>query len=140
MNIDKVLDDAREKIAKELYWQSFCDKDSVKDIDALWKGMRIDWRNKWLEKADQALAISGTTDIECPECGGESYIHPVSVCKGPGKVTYKWKVSVTLENGELPQNPLSSHKDHDHEAGYYSAHEAYDLAQEDMAKYRQVVE
>ena len=53
-------------------------------------------------------------------------------CNGTGVISYKWKVSVTLENGELPIN-------------YYSIPSqqwAYETSQEDMlsAKYKQVVE
>ncbi len=141
----RIIDDAREKIAKELYWQSFGVPGSVKDIDTLWDGMHINWQNKYLKRADQILALSGTTDIECPECGGSGhlqhkphkhsrYLNDCPKCDN-GVIKHKWEVSVTLENGELPEN---IYKNHD----WAEALHVYHATQQDMrdANYRQVVE
>ena len=120
----KIIDDAREKIARKLCEQR----------RAIYKG----FEQHWLDKADQILALSGTTDIECPVCNGNPHIE----CSGPGKVEYKWKVSVVLENGELPRNKYNSSENCEHEAGFFSTHEMYDVSQQNMlkAKYKQVVE
>ena len=101
MNTDKVLDDAREKIAKELYWQSFKISGSVEDIDGLWEGMHTNWQKKYLRRADQILAISGTTDIECPANGcinGKYMMHDKNytcrLCLGTGTIKSKWELEV----------------------------------------------
>ena len=113
--MSKIIDDAREKIAKELYLK--CIKwtgtaDWYYKWDEAPEEVRADWRNE----ADQILALSGTKDIECPECGGsgrrKQKLHrtprpasafPCHLCNGKKVIPYKWKVSVTLENGELPR-------------------------------------
>ena len=94
----KIIDDAREKIAKT-------------PIEThKYRGKRY----ITLDGIDQLLALSGTTDIECPECGGNSLeematasnwikFSPCHKCNGTGVIKHKWKVSVTLENGELPK-------------------------------------
>ncbi|KKL84051.1 hypothetical protein LCGC14_1968560 [marine sediment metagenome] len=97
----KIIDDAREKIARKLCEQR----------RAIYKG----FEQHWLDKADQILALSGTTDIECPECHGmKGFVDTgkslggslpgwsdCSKCNGAGVIKYQWKVSVVLENGEL---------------------------------------
>ena len=94
-----IKEDAREKIA-----QCFenCDNKTIVECGS--------YREKYGGEgcqycaADQILALSGTTDIECPECGGQSKSYPYTcyTCNGDGVIKHKWKVSVTLENGELP--------------------------------------
>ncbi|KKL13442.1 hypothetical protein LCGC14_2525710, partial [marine sediment metagenome] len=64
-----------------------------------------------LLRANQILALSGTTDIECPDCEGyrstfsefssESCMD-CTTCGNTGVIKHPWKVSVVLENGELP--------------------------------------
>ena len=171
-----ILDDAREKIAQSMFNKDYWLRTNphMNRADKDWKQASDTARKYWLELASVAQALSGTTDIECPECRGHvgmfSGSYHCYLCGKPfripdeqaewiahqkdceyncpkcdaGVIKHKWKVSVTLENGELPKNPLTSHRERDHEAGFYSAHEAYDLAQEDMAEYvqevRQVVE
>ena len=66
---------------------------------------------------------------------GESVGETKDKCKSYLKEALHTQDVVIKVDRELPNNPLNSHKDHDHEAGYYSAHEAYDLAQEDMSGY-----
>ncbi|KKL07358.1 hypothetical protein LCGC14_2586820 [marine sediment metagenome] len=53
------------------------------------RGTKLRLRNKLLK---EILALSGTTDIECPD---EATGDPDFATK----TRYKWKVSVTLENG-----------------------------------------
>ncbi len=110
-----ILDDAREKIAKELYLQSF-NREAVDGIAALWEGMHGYWQNKYLEKANQILAISGTTDIECPDCrgsgkavahglkGSRSRTYKPDACPkcDNGVIKHEWEMGVHLKNGELP--------------------------------------
>ena len=133
----RILDDVREKIASK--FMVLCEdcghgknlKDDCPHLDedvCMWQR----------ELANDTLALSGTTDIECPVCNGNPHIE----CSGPGKVEYKWKVSVVLENGELPRNKYNSSENCEHEAGFFSTHEMYDVSQQNMlkAKYKQVVE
>ena len=91
--------------------------------------------------------ISGTTDIECPECGGRKTVYTEEIQIKPylkalptkcpkcenGVIPYKWKVSVVLENGELPS--CNNHV-------FGIVNEQGMKAQKDMlsAKYKQVVE
>ena len=71
----KILEDAREKIAGLL--------------------MEANIMHHSRDTADQILKLSGTTDIECPD---EATGDPDFATK----TSYKWRVSVVLENGELP--------------------------------------
>ena len=105
--------------------------------------------------ADKILALSGTTDIECLECEGNKGTDDISPsyydqacpkCNGTGVIPYKWKVSVVLENGELPESPYRVVP----EGGFSLSHKdkvsAYLHSQEDMKdagyvqEVRQVVE
>ena len=92
-----ILDDAREKIAKEYFAATdteYREGDGRRSIFV-----------------DQILNLSGTTDIECPDCKGyrstfsqfssDSYMD-CPKCDN-GVIKYKWKVSVVLENGEIPE-------------------------------------
>ena len=93
--MSSILDDAREKI-----------KDMIQ-VGCL----QIENRDKPI--GELILAISGTTDIECPKCGGDGIIlercgdssYNSKSCQscGGGTIKYKWKVSVVLENGDLPK-------------------------------------
>ncbi len=91
-----ILDDAREKIADEI---------------KSWPLLALKGGSPYYTlKATQILAISGTTDIECPANGcvkGQYMMHDkhytCRLCLGMGTIQSKWKVSVTLENGELPE-------------------------------------
>ncbi|KKM73272.1 hypothetical protein LCGC14_1412220 [marine sediment metagenome] len=103
--MSSILDDAREKIAKELYYI-----DHLPEIH-VWEKSQM--QELYLIRADHILAISGTTDIECPECNGKRFSDhrengpstPCDRCFGTGKGgEHKWKVSVTLKNGELSPN------------------------------------
>ena len=97
----KIIDDAREKIAKT-------------PIEThKYRGKRY----ITLDGIDQLLALSGTADIECPECGGNSLeematasnwvkFSPCHKCNGTGVIKYPWKFSVVLEKGELPIDDL----------------------------------
>ncbi len=94
-----ILDDAREKIALEI--SHYANFHSPSDEDYIPPKVF----------ASQILAISGTTDIECPECDN-GYVRdrskrlsfvPCPKCQGYGAIKHKWKVSVVLENGELPE-------------------------------------
>ena len=121
MNTDKVIDDAREKIILEfrpfhpscmmcgLEGECFANDEKLGNKKGEYR------RNPLLcvaaqKDADQILALSGTTDIECPKCKGGNWQHPtlgeLHSCECPkcnGQPSnYKWKVGVTLENGELP--------------------------------------
>ncbi len=108
----KILDDAREKIALE-----YLAKEYGLPIDAIKLCIK---ENKIQENhitdayklVDQILNLSGTTDIECPDCKGEgSWVEkddacnavgdPCDKCNGTGVIKHPWKVSVVLENGEL---------------------------------------
>ncbi len=121
-----ILDDAREKIKLEfrpfhpscmmcgLEGECFANDEKLGNKKGEYR------RNPLLcvasqKDADQILAISGTTDIECPECMKGFIIEPDGVTGDPdfasktpcpkcdnGVIKHKWKVSVTLENGELP--------------------------------------
>ena len=97
---------------------------------------------------DELKALSGTTDIECPECYqgqvpdalkiNKPYTRKCPECDGTGVIKHKWKVSVTLENGKLPEyNSAFADKLLDDAAllGFQKA-QHYML----NAKYRQVVE
>ena len=101
------LDDAREKIAEHLYAQT-----NSGYSPAFHKGFSSCMQLEFGGRADQILALSGTTDIECPECKGKGiprmwHGHHVETKHCPkcdnGVIKHKWKVSVTLENGELPK-------------------------------------
>ncbi len=94
----KIVHDAREKIFKILFPHATFKRQSDHEM------------------IDQILALSGTTDIECPECKGKRFSLivdngpsvPCDRCFGTGKGgEYKWKVSVVLENGELPKDELA---------------------------------
>ncbi len=102
MNTDKIIDDAREKIAEIL--EQPCDVCELEDnCDCKIRGIICPYQEK---KAYQILALSGTTDIECPEYHGTGLdVEPsdCAMCNGTGVIKHKWKVSVTLENGELPR-------------------------------------
>ena len=113
----KILDDAREKIIDFL---DECVDDYYRKLHPL------------KEIADQILAISGTTDIECPD---EATGDPDFATK----TQHKWKVSVTLKNGELPE-PCEWAAINDKLV--LGASSIYKVAQQDMlnAEYRQVVE
>ncbi len=101
--MSSILDDAREKIAKELYYM-----DHLPEIH-VWEKSQM--QEFYLLRANQILAISGTTDIECPDCEGyrstfsefssESCMD-CTTCGNTSVIPYKWKVSIVLENGELP--------------------------------------
>ena len=103
MNTDKVLDDAREKILGEIGNRCLNNLDHPCSCEPHYR------EQCWGKVADQILALSGTTDIECKKCDGEG--HDLDIrefichqCSGTGVIKHKWKVSVTLENGELPEN------------------------------------
>ena len=131
MNQNKVLDDAREKIAREIF--GIC-----------CPGYEFHDEEMYLGFADQILALSGTTDIECPKCEGKKqYLAKWGTqaswercprCEGTGLISSKWKVSVTLENGELPEY----HRGEEATCG----ESCHFWEQRNMlnAKYRQVVE
>lgn len=115
----RIIDNAREAVIDELTrWDYTSQRDER-------------------ERANSVLALSGTTDIECP---GGCYCDQ---CKGTGIIKYKWKVSVVLENGKLPQDEFY------HAEGLVLLNEtgemgkkAYEESQRDMlsAGYKQVVE
>ena len=138
--MSSILDDAREKIASVLL-QVFNDGFVLGEI-----GMGGD-----KETVDaalyQILALSGTKDIECPECHGDERRRimiqdkptpinglPCSKCIN-GVIRHKWKVSVTLKNGELPEVD-DTYKD------FGGNDTIWEESQQSMlnAKYRQVVE
>ncbi len=153
--MSKIIDDAREKIAECLY------NDST-HYEYEWdyvKKRQPSLLQMFLGKAAHVLALSGTTDIECPDCGGSGhlqhkphkhsrYLNDCPKCEN-GVIKHKWKVSVTLENGELPKSP-----DTEYVIAQYAGEEATpeDVALMHLngiekgkslmlnAKYRQVVE
>ena len=106
--------------------------------------------------------ISGTTDIECPECEGNGCPNKVTYsihlgyaidghscpkCGNTGVIKYPWKVSVVLENGELPKDELAELVLRQTEAiGFEEAPHPYYKSQQDMVdagyvqEVRQVVE
>ncbi len=119
----KILHDAREKIGLVI------DK---------WYGSVLSTESKYehFSAEHEILALSGTTDIECPECKGSGYGERVYVSRSRyeyrpcpncdnGVIKHKWKVSVTLENGELPEN---IYKNHD----WAEALHVYHATQQDM--------
>ena len=88
----RIMDDAREKITEIL--EQPCDVCELEDnCDCKTRNIICPYQEK---KADQILAVSGTTDIECPD---EATGDPDFATK----TRYKWKVSVVLENGEIPE-------------------------------------
>ncbi len=98
----KILDDAREKMLCELevYTAAFVAHTESEISTEEFVLYLEDFK-------EQSLALSGTTDIECPDCMGQGstfIAHPVYCprCNHSGVLQYPWKVSVTLENGELP--------------------------------------
>ena len=91
----KVIDDAREKIAKELYYL-----DRSPEIHA-WQTSMM--QERYYIRADKILALSGTTDIECPECEGSKKVwdslshhmdYPRPKCNGTGIIKHPWEVKV----------------------------------------------
>ena len=91
--------------------------------------------------ADRILATSGTTDIECENCEGwekidkgVTTVHICPRCQSEGVIKHRWKVSVTLENGELPEY----HRGEEATCG----ESCHFWEQQNMlnAKYKQVVE
>ena len=103
----KILDEAREKIAEHLY------NDSTQ-YEYEWsyvKEKQPSLLQMFLGKANHVLALSGTTDIECPTCqgtrmwGGPGINDECDDCEGKGVVKHKWEIGVHLENGELPECP-----------------------------------
>ncbi len=123
--MSSILDDAREKIAKKLYKQRWYESQPS------WKDSKL--KSLFRNYARQILAISGTTDIECPDCEGDFKDCPR--CDGSSVIKHKWKVSVTLENGELPEVD-DTYKD------FGGNDTIWEESQQSMlnAKYRQVVE
>ncbi len=111
-----ILDDARETLAKELHelHKHQCKRMFEWDMaDTSWEDLDGETRLRYRTVARHALTLSGTTDIECSECVGykstftqfssDSYMD-CPKCDN-GVIKHKWKVSVTLENGELPDIP-----------------------------------
>ncbi len=107
----RILYDVRGKILAAIADRCLSNSDHPCDCATRWR------EQCWGKVADQILAISGTTDIRCPECKGRGEIFHRGVidtlkawsrctpCNGTGSIPYKWKVSVVLENGELPEIP-----------------------------------
>ena len=103
--------DIKEQVARELASMDNCPFDDLKEkTTTLFDGAT---QSHYLRRADQILALSGTTDIECPECKGsggyfpkDRVKQPTNVdcpkCKGKGFFKHEWKIAVVLENGELP--------------------------------------
>ncbi|KKN01398.1 hypothetical protein LCGC14_1128120 [marine sediment metagenome] len=107
MNTNKILGDAREKMCDII-----CG--NCPTLDACTKEEHTICTDFPKMMAD-VFALSGITDIKCPECGGDG-IKPVDTpfsgslpsidcpkCDN-GVIKHPWKVSVTLENGELPED------------------------------------
>ncbi|KKN37019.1 hypothetical protein LCGC14_0767790 [marine sediment metagenome] len=129
----KILDDAREKIAKEYFAAT---DEEYREGD----GKRCIF-------VDQILNLSGTTDIECPECNGMGFLvvgagdHEATdkcpACKETGLIKYPWKVSVVLENGEIPEPDILMYT-HSNPSTYFISLQT----QKSMldANYKQVVE
>ncbi len=93
--MSKVLDDAREKIAKSLY-DEFCPGPHNH-----WDSVLPEIKDGWLKRADRQLAISGTKDIECPANGcvnGKYMMHDKNytcrLCLGTGTIKSKWELEV----------------------------------------------
>ena len=103
-----ILDDVREKI-----------QDILQEVALLMETEGKFYCGVDKTYADQILALSGTTDIECPTCEGGGYFPnddtgepnpPVGGIRCPawcdnGVIKHPWKVSVTMENGKLPEIP-----------------------------------
>ena len=128
----KIHDEAREKIARDIYFEGDHFEEGTV-ANATWRDMPDGMRKNYLRRADQILALSGTTDIECPECKGEGVFSGNYHCSHCGKtfqiaeqaeflahqsdcdyvcpkcdngvIKHKWKIAVVLENGELPESP-----------------------------------
>ena len=97
----KIHDEAREKIKDMVHFGGFQMENRKKSIGEL------------------ILALSGTTDIMCPECKGgqnwatktlanRSIIVECSKCNSTGVIKHKWKIAVVLENGELPAPDITT--------------------------------
>ena len=121
----KILGDVREKIAEKLFSS----------------------RGLYRSIADEILAISGTTGIECKKCNGEGHDPDIREfichqCSGTGVIKHPWKVSGVLENGELPEHPFLTHPKYSQETNDTNASRryGYETALKAMAGYRQVVE
>ena len=89
----KILDEVREKIA------NIINKNLEHDWDMSFAGLG---RECMLKSADQILSLSGTTDIECPECV-KGMVMPVVTdpshlscgkCHGENVIKHKWKIVV----------------------------------------------
>ena len=117
----KILDDARKELAKWLYYYGIIGIDC--DVPR-WEERTEAEREYFMGKATEILAISGTTDIECPDCEGEGTgewggngimfgFEPCPKCNGAGSIPYEWEMGVHLKNGELPPNPRL-------DAGYFT--------------------
>ena len=106
MNTDKILDDARGKIALLLA------KDAGFSDSRGWNYLPQSAQQVCGEQADQILALSGTTDIECPKCEGkkqhlakwgtQASWYRCPGCNGTGVIKEPWEMGVHLKNGELP--------------------------------------
>ena len=115
--MSRIIDDAREKIKSVL----------ITTIEwACKEGITDNYLNR---SVDELIALSGTTDIECPECiKGMVYCHNSSAGKelapspkcDNGTIKHEWKVSVTLENGELPGKRDTERKDSTHNTKYWA--------------------
>ena len=71
--MSSILDDAREKIARQLYedWNQDYEKPSMWPI--VWGDLPDYRKQSYLDWVDEyALSLSGTTDIECPGCKGDT--------------------------------------------------------------------
>ena len=86
------------------------------------------------------MGLSGTTDIEC----GCDLPEICPICKGTGVIPHNYRVSVVLENGELPKcdteyNPSACGAEDDTDNCYRGG---WDEAERAMlsARYKQVVE
>ncbi len=102
-----ILDDVREKIARQFHSTYAV---AVKLSDKSWDVLQDSVKSWFLHEADEILALSGTTDIECPDChgDGDQWVYgECETCNGTGKKKHPWKFAVVLENGELPKDELA---------------------------------
>ena len=147
MNTDKVIDDAREKIAQKLASMDNWRFDDLKEHSTSFNE-GAPTKDHYIRRANEVLAISGTTDIECPECGGEAVFENIntggfvsgiicSKCNGTGVIKEPWEMGVHLKNGKLPENPYPCDTP-EHTARHFACNEGFALMS--IKKYRQVVE
>ena len=104
----KIKDEAREKIAEDLYFDGEHFEEGTVAA-ATWRDMPDGMRKEYLARADQILSLSGEIDEVCPTCEGGGKLQmvadkqpinltvPCNDCNGTGTIKKKWHIEIVEE-------------------------------------------